>query len=533
MANDFLRNKDGMPMLLLGLQSHNSSTGTFMMDRTIQAVKQFGGNLVEAPVYWFAIEPREGEYDTTSVKDLILQVREAGLKLIILWFGSSKNGHPNYAPEYIKLNPDTYRLAVRPDGAPVASMSPHCNATLEADRRAFVELMRCIRDVDSEHGTVVAVQVENEIGLGNTDRDYSEAANQAYRQPVSSELMPVTLEDSGAEGNAATWRGKFGRHAHEAFTAWHFAQFVEAIAAAGKAVYDIPMTVNIMLGEQGVEEPGLSYNAGAAVGRVIEIWKRGAPSIDVICPDIYLASRDSYTRVCQTYARQDNPLFIAETFTGGDAIAMHVMRAVAEYGAIGICGFGAESTLDSNGSLLKDAVTLAISMRAIAALEPLLIQYRNTGRVHAILQEEFAREQYIKLDRYHVLARFNSSPGTPPYGLGSSINLRDPDHAAILKERGRGLLIQTGECEFYLAGAGVKLEFLRRPDPMDDNPYPQLTSRQSGQLNFLTVEEGHFEGEEWVCDYVRNGDETNGAVYVHPGQTVKIRLNPNTGMGIR
>lgn len=530
MRNEFLKDKDGKQRLLIGLQAHNSSTGTCMMEKAINAVKLYGGNVIEVPVYWYAVEPEEGKYNTQSVKDLILQVRNTGLKLIILWFGSSKNGHPTYAPGYIKLNPEKYRLALRPDGAPVPSMSPHCSETLEADKRAFIKVMNCIKEVDKDYGTVIAVQVENEIGLANTDRDYSKLAQKDYENPVPEELQEIFLKDMGEKDHSNTWRGRFGRHAHEAFTAWYFARFVEEIAAAGKAVYNIPMTVNIMLGEQGVEEAGYNYNSGAAVGRVIDIWKKGAPSVDMICPDIYIASRDSYKRVCSLYSREDNPLFIAETFTGGEHIAISAMRAVADYGAIGLCGFGAESALDKSDNLLPDAEKLAITMRAIASLEPLLVRYHRTGKVHALIQEEFSTEQYIKLENYHVLCRFTSTEGGRPHWVGSNINLHDLENAHILKERGRAILVQTGEHEFYMAGAGVRVEFLRRPASTAANPYVQLNSRQSGQLNFLSVEEGHFEEESWVCDYIRNGDEANGAVYVHPGQVVRIRLNPNIGM---
>ena len=96
--------------------------------------------------------------------------------------------------------------------------------------------------------------------------------------------------------------------------------------------------------------------------------------------------------------------------------------------------------------------------------------------------------------------------------------------------RGRGLLIQTGEHEFFLAGAGITLDFIKRPDPAAENSYPQLTSRYAGQLNFLSVEEGHFEGDTWVRERYRNGDETNFSQYVLEGQVIRIRLNPYTGM---
>jgi hypothetical protein len=116
--------------------------------------------------------------------------------------------------------------------------------------------------------------------------------------------------------------------------------------------------------------------------------------------------------------------------------------------------------------------------------------------------------------------------------IGSAINMRAEENKWNLTQRGRGLLIQTGEDEFYLAGAGVAVDFIRRPDPMDEKPYVHLSSRQSGQLNFLSVEEGHFEGNTWVTDYIRNGDETNFSLYVHGGQAVRIRINPNIGMDL-
>lgn len=56
-----------------------------------------------------------------------------------------------------------------------------------------------------------------------------------------------------------------------------------------------------------------------------------------------------------------------------------------------------------------------------------------------------------------------------------------------------------------------------------------LNCRQSNQLNFLTVEEGHFEEGRWVVDFRRNGDETNYEVYARKGELVRIRLNPKMG----
>src|SRR5690606_23901146 len=133
-----------------------------------------------------------------------------------------------------------------------------------------------IKEYDEMEKTVIAVQIENEMGYANTDRDYSHKACEDYAKPVPEILRDVILEDTGLENmdpnvlDKTTWRGCFGRHAHEAFSAWYHACYINEIARAGKACYDIPMITNVMVGEQGYEEAGRCYNSGAAVGRVLD-----------------------------------------------------------------------------------------------------------------------------------------------------------------------------------------------------------------------------------------------------------------------
>lgn len=530
---DVFRKADGTPLLLLGLQTHNSSTGDAqMLAREIAAVKAYGGNLLEAPVYWFRCEAAQGLFDFSDVADLIDRCRANGLYLILLWFAASKNGHPNYAPEWVKLDPETYHIAQGPDGGAVASLSPLCEATLEADKAAFARLMAYLREYDGKERTVLAVQVENEMGLANTDMDYSQASLAKYRQPVPAELGGITLEDSGVAPSGTTWRSRFGRHAHEAFMAWAHARYMNEVAAAGKAEYDLPLLINVMLGEQGYEEAGACYNSGAAVGRVMDIYKAAATHIDLICPDMYVADRLRYRRVLGLYARADNPLFIPESPTGGEAAAMNLMEAFADFGCIGMACFGGASALDLDGRLLPAAREVALSMKAVSNVAPLLLQYRGTGRVHALVQQEFMDKLYLKLDKYHVEAKFISASDAN-WGLGSRINLHDLANGDVLAARGRALLIQTSEDEFFLSGLGVKVDFRARPDPLCEDSYPLLQSRQSGTLNFLSAEEGHFEGETWVCDRYRNGDESNFELFAHRGEVVRIRLNPRKRADIK
>ena len=56
-----------------------------------------------------------------------------------------------------------------------------------------------------------------------------------------------------------------------------------------------------------------------------------------------------------------------------------------------------------------------------------------------------------------------------------------------------------------------------------------MSSRMSKQLNFLSVEEGHFDGDKWIVDFYRNGDESNYELYARKGEVVRIRLYPTIG----
>ena len=244
----------GNPFLPLGLQVSNSSTGDpEMMDREMAALKLFRGNVLEAPVYWFRCEAEEGVFDFSDLDDLVRRCREAGVYLIPLWFGFNKNGHPNYVPEWVKLHPEIYRPAKGPDGADVASLSPLCEATREADCRAFTAFMEHVAGLNRERRTIIAVQVENEIGLANTDMDYG--APELYRQPVPAVLDGIVPEDAGVEPSGNTWKSRFGRHAHEVFSAWASAVYVERLAAAGKAVCPLPMLSTLCSGRTGLKRP--------------------------------------------------------------------------------------------------------------------------------------------------------------------------------------------------------------------------------------------------------------------------------------
>ena len=524
------KDKNGKSVYVLGLQSHNSSFGCMeLIEKSITAVKKYHGNTLEVPVYWYQIEPEEGRFDMGEVRNLIEKVRENRLHLVLLWFGFSKNADCTYLPEWAKSDPERFRLARDRDGAVVPMMSPHCGETIEADRRAFVKLVAFLKEFDEEERTVIALQVENEIGFYPIDRCYSQAAQEDFDKGVPERLFDVELDGSGASGQGNSWYDRFGRYAHEAFSSWYFGMAVERIASAGKAVYPkLPLYMNTMQGEVRQEIPGQSYSSGSPVARVLDIWKKAAPSIALFAPDLYCQPLSAYRRACGLYGREDNPLFIPETGTGGDAFAVNLIHAAGNYGAIGICGFGAERTLGPDGELTGEAGKVAVTMRILETMSSLLLQYGGTDKIFGVSQEEFQRSVHVERTQYHITCEFGnySSKGSPLWtSLRTDALLREYPH--VFEERGRGLICETAPDEFYLAGAGFSVHFLLKAAPDDTYPKRIYSSRAATELTALTVEEGHFdEAGNWNCDFIRRGDENDYGVFVYPGTVVRVKLNP-------
>lgn len=86
---------DGKPFLMLGGELQNSSmTSARYMDTVWQNLKDTGLNTVLGCVTWEDIEPQEGKFDFSELEAVILGAKVHGLRLVILWFGSFKNGMP-------------------------------------------------------------------------------------------------------------------------------------------------------------------------------------------------------------------------------------------------------------------------------------------------------------------------------------------------------------------------------------------------------------------------------------------------------
>ena len=534
------KDKNGEPIYVLGLQSHNSSNGSWeMIEKSIEAVKLYHGNTLEVPVYWHQIEPKENQFDMSVVEELIRRVRKSGLFLVILWFGFSKNAGNTYLPDWTKEDTKKYWLASGPDGCPVPIISPHCDAIYDADAKAFKKLMECIRRVDEKDRTVISVQVENEIGLFFIDRCYSKEAEAAFEKGVPSALYDVTLENSEAKNEDQSWHGHFGRHAHEAFTSWYLGIGVEKIASAGKEAYpDLPLYMNTMQGEVRQKIAGHSYSSGAPVGRVLDIWRKAAPSISLFAPDIYRQHKSAFMLACETYSRNDNIFFVPETGTMGDAFASNLIHAAVDYNAVGICGFGAESTLGADGTLKDESKKVAATMNILQDMSPVLLKYLGSKQLFCVTQEEFQDLEHVEREKYHITFIFDNirqssevmggEYGGRTYGRSLRIGQEAMKDPASFIQRGRAVVYEASPYEYYMAGVGVAARFLKRTEPTDPCPYITNESRAATEVAALTIEEGHFtKNGEWICEFQRRGDELNPGVLLYPGTVLRVKMNPN------
>ena len=230
---------DGKPFLVLGGELHNSSSSNSeYVDPILTKLSSIHLNTVLAAVCWDLVEPTEGKFDFSLVAGLIQDARRHNLRLVLLWFGSWKNGVSTYAPVWVKTDLERFPRAQDKDGNSLEILSTLSEVSRDADARAFAALMRHIRIVDGDAHTVLMIQVENEVGVLTETRDRSAAAEKAFRGPVPSELM-IALEknkntlipglykrwEAGGFKTYGNWEEIFGvgDETDEIFMAWNYA----------------------------------------------------------------------------------------------------------------------------------------------------------------------------------------------------------------------------------------------------------------------------------------------------------------------
>jgi hypothetical protein len=510
---------DGKPFLVLGGELHNSSSSSVEYMKSVwPQLATLHLNTVLLPIAWETIEPEEGKFNFDYVDGLLQGARENNLKVVVLWFGAWKNTFSSYAPAWVKTNTERFPRVQMSNGMGTERLSPFSTVVRDADAHAFANLMHHLREADGNVHTVLMVQVENEVGVIPESRDHSSIANASFSTAVPSTLTNFLEKhrtalnpelraawEAGGVKAAGTWQDVFGKTplTDDLFMAWHYATYIEHIAAAGKAEYPIPMYANAALIRPNYE-PG-QYNSGGPLPHSMDLWHAGAPSLDFLSPDIYF---NEFAQWAGWYARPDNPLFIPEA-QGGSAGAANALYAFGRLSAIGFSVFGIDdqnnTPLDlvgiTNPNERPDSSAVGNVYTELSKLAPIILKKQETGGITAVLIEgEAQRSARESIGDY--TATMTRAGGSS--GAGARVG---------------AMFIQTGSNEFLVVGSGdAQITF------STDKPGPPVVGVES-------IDEEFFVNGAWVPRRRLNGDENSQgqALRLHAtdlaqGRIYKVRL---------
>jgi hypothetical protein len=487
---------DGKPFLVLGGQINNSSAWPATLPAAWSAAVAMHANTVEAPVYWEQMEPTKGAFDFSAVDLLVHQAREHHLRLVLLWFGTWKNGQNHYVPEWIKSDPKTHPREETVYGKLLDVMSPNSPANLDADKTAFAALMRHVKSIDSTDHTVILVQVENESGSVGSIRDFSPAAEKAFAGEVPAEFARALHLEPG------NWVKTFGPDADESFAAYSTAHYINEVAAAGKAEYPLPMYCNVWfaypvhaLENRDRPSAGQEYPSGGPQQANISIWKAAAPAIDLLAPDFYSDDFSLFRQIVATYSRTDNPLFFPESRFDA-TFGRYIFYALGN-GAIGFAPFGIDRAQqpevpNPQGVLASASPTPINPAENLALLNPIeqqIAQLNLEGKLYTAVEEKGEARQSIHMPTADAVASFgfpqpdgSYPPGTPTL-------------------QGRALVAQLNPLEFLVTGFNVSISFTV--------PAAELQRQPNQQLEILRAEEGQYIDGVWQATRILNGDQTD------------------------
>lgn len=486
---------DGAPYLMLGAQVNNSSAWPAMLPKVWPAIQYLQANTVEIPIYWEQFEPQRGQFDYSIVDTLLVQAREHNVRLVLLWFGTWKNGSSHYMPMWMKRDPAVYQKILGARGRPVDSPSPYVQAALDADKRAFAALMRHLKAADLQR-TVIMVQVQNEPGSWGSVRDYSPVAQRLFEGPVPAQLLSALGKHPPLA--KANWREVFGADAEEFFHAWSVAHYVGQVAAAGKAEYPLPLYTNAALRDPFKPGPPGSYESGGPTDNVIPIWKAAAPALDLVAPDIYMNDNARHLKVLELYRRPDNALFVPETGSS-PAYAKFFFAALGQQ-AIGWAPFGVDYTSSRQNE--ESLAQFALNYKLVGPMMREIARLNFEGKLQAAVEEKDKPSQTLDLGRWTATISY----GVPPFGAG-----RNP--RGNTDANGRVLIAQLGVDEFLVAGFFCRVDF-QWSDAAADK-----------QREFLRVEESAYENGSFKAIRIWNGDQTDwGLNFSSAPQILRVTL---------
>ncbi|MDD4515945.1 DUF5597 domain-containing protein [Massilibacteroides sp.] len=464
---------DGKAFLVLGGELGNSSASAEKdIERIFPKLQSMGLNTVLVPAYWDLIEPEEGVFSFSLIDKTINQARKNELKVVFLWFGAWKNSMSCYAPLWFKKDYEKYPRAYTKEGKPLEIASSFSKNVFQADNKAFAEFMKHISSVDKEDNTVIMIQIENEIGMLEDARDYSEVANTLFNAQVpealinyltkhKKELYPQMIEKWGKQEfkTKGTWQEIFGEdlYTDEIFMAWNYALYIEQLAQTARSIHNLPLYVNAAMNSRN-RQPG-EYPSAGPLAHLIDVWNCGAPSIDFLAPDLYDKGFSDWVK---QYHLQNNPLFIPEVRLGNNN-GVQAFYVFGEHDAIGYSPFSIE-----NGSV-ESSSPLVQAYSKLKELMPVLTDYQGTGKMNGLLFDQENKERILFFDDLKLTCKhFFTLPWDPRATDGS------------VWPEGGGLIIRLNKDEYLIAGSGLVIEFDKKGEKSN------IQAKELGEDGFIS-----------------------------------------------
>ena len=493
---------DGKPYLVLAGEADNTASSSLeYMDTAWPKVAQANLNTVLVGIGWDWVEPVEGKYDFSLVDGLLQGARKNNLHVIFLWFGSWKNGLSSFAPAWVKADQQRFPRSLLKNGKSVEVLSTFSEENLKADTRAYTAFMHHLREADGGKGTVIMIQLENEVGLIGDSRDRLPAAQAAFAAPVPAELMDYLQKnratlwpelrkmwDAAGGKTSGTWTDVFGPSPDTdgIFMAWNYACYMDHLAKAGKAEYPVPVFSNTWLVQPEDKVPG-DYPSGCPEPLVIDIWKAGAPAIDINAPDVHLPNFQDWAA---RFQRPNNPLFVPES-SGDAGGAANAVYGIGQFASIGYSPFGVNHveswtetrTAGRGGREMPAApgvenTPLARAYGVLAQMSPIILEAQTKGTIGAAWLLLGATNQDIKAGDYTIHVALQ----------------RDRRSQAVIAPLGYALAVATGPDEYYITGRGVEVTF------SPNTPGPQIAGLALAEL-------GKFDHGRWIPGRRMNGDD--------------------------
>ena len=507
-----------LPCPILGGELSNSAaTSVQDIDEVMPRMRALGLNTVLVPAYWELMEPVEGEFDFTLIDRTIDVARREQLQVVFLWFGAWKNSMSCYTPGWFKQDTKRFPRAMTAEGKQMEIASCFSDNVLQADLKAFSALMRHIREKDPQHEVVVMMQIENEIGMLESARDHSPLAEKAY--------------------NKERWAERYGtdEYADEKFMALSYARYVEHLAKAAREIHDMPLYVNAAMNSRG-RRPG-EYPSAGPLAHLVDFWHEGAPSIDLLAPDIYDTGFKSW---CAQYAMPLRPQDGGRSTSGRllpkgrkkvkNRLFIPESRCCENSGVRALYAFGEHQTLgfspfavDQASPKETESVTQAYGLLQQLSNGKLL----NCKLSWGLLFDQEDRERIINDDGVVMTCRHYF---TLPWDSRATDGSMWPE--------GGAMLIRLGKFDYLLAGSGVVIDF-KTPTEKQQEQQKQLgedgfaeaggnnskfkvqsTKFKGSRLGLLSVDEVSI-SNDGTMQYLRrhNGDQT------HQGRHARIGVD--------